>query len=327
MAYRCDALTGEFLPLSVYGCDVVRHRLAGLALAIGVALAAPAAAAAQVRLAAPSDCLTNPNCGPGIRAVYGVDIAPVFVPLATPEGGISALDDGRAEVAVAFSSNPEVSRPDVTVLRDDKGLVGDDHVVPVVRTRTLRKFPRRARRAAIRRLDGATAALNTLALRSLNQQVIDGRMPEAVGAEFVDANGLGLRGGRKRGPRIVVGYQAFAENRTLAHLYAEALRVAGFRVRVRAAGGLRAATVRALRQGRIDMWAGYSRSLLEFLTERESGPQVRGPLRRALRGIGAQPLRFARAQNRNLFVMKSATARDLGVSTLSQVAARWPPAG
>ena len=32
--------------------------------------------------------------------------------------------------------------------------------------------------------------ITTLALRALNQQVADGRLPEAVGGEFVEGNGL-----------------------------------------------------------------------------------------------------------------------------------------
>jgi hypothetical protein len=75
--------------------------------------------------------------------------------------------------------------------------------------------------------------------------VIDGRLPEAVGGEFVDANGLGGNAKRKPGPTIVVGYQEFAENQTLAYLYAEALRAGGYRVTVRSVGGLRQEAVAA----------------------------------------------------------------------------------
>ena len=85
-----------------------------------------------------------------------------------------------------------------------------------------------------RRLNAASRLLSTLELRGLNQQVIDGRLPEAVGGEFADANGLGGPHRRRSGPVIRIGYQAFDENQTLAHLYAEALRGDGFRVRVRA---------------------------------------------------------------------------------------------
>jgi hypothetical protein len=82
--------------------------------------------------------------------------------------------------------------------------------VPVVRSALLRAYGRDLRR----RLNAASAVLTTLALRDLNQQVIDARLPEAVGGEFTDDSGLG-GSARRRGPRIVVGFQDIAENRNL----------------------------------------------------------------------------------------------------------------
>ena len=41
-----------------------------------------------------------------------------------------------------------------------------------------------------------------------------------MGGEFIDANGLRGSAPRRDGPRIVVGFQDFAENETLAHLCA-----------------------------------------------------------------------------------------------------------
>ena len=193
-----------------------------LELVIGVRVPAPqltfnraAVAGCCVPGAAPEDCLSNPNCGVGLEATY------------------------RADIAVAFSSNPGVSRPAVLQLRDDRGMVGEDHVVPVIRRGLLAAYGRKARRDMRRRIDAASRELGTLDLRRLNQQLEDGQSPGAVGAEFIDDNGLGGDGGRKRGPRITIRYMGFAENTMLAHLYAEALRTRGYRVRVRAVGGLR----------------------------------------------------------------------------------------
>ena len=148
-------------------------------------------------------------------------------------------------------------------------------------------------------------------LRGLNQQVIDGRIPEAVGGEFADANGLGGPRRHRSGPRIRIGFQAFDENETLAHLYAQALRGAGYRVRVRPVGGLRPAAVSAMRRNRIDMWPGYSGSLLGYLKGTK--------LKRALKPIGATALRFSPAQDRNGFAMKRDTARALGITKLSDL--------
>ena len=296
-------------------------RPVALAIALATVLVAPDLAGAQVRLAAPEDCLSNPNCGVGLEATYRADVSSVFVPLQVADAGITALDDDLADVAVAFSSDPGVSRPDILQLRDDRGMVGEDHVVPVIRRGLLGAYGRKARRDIRRRLDAASRELGTLDLRRLNQQLEDGQSPGAVGAEFIDDNGLGGDGGRKRGPRITVGYMGFAENAMLAHLYAEALRTRGYRVRVRAVGGLRPQAVSAMRRDRIDLWPGYSGSLREYLAR--GSTRKLGPL---LRRIGARPLRLAPGENKNVFVMKRDRAAALGITTLSQAAAQWPAA-
>ena len=154
-------------------------------------------------------------------------------------------------------------------------------------------------------------------MRGLNQQVIDGRLPEAVGGEFADANGLGGEGRRRKGPRIRIGFQSFAENETLAYLYAGALRGAGFRVSVRETG-LRPETVNAMRRKRIDLWPGYSGSLRGYLGGRS--------LKRSLKRIGARPLELSPAEDRNGFAMKRDVARQLGISSLSDLKRYWPAA-
>jgi glycine betaine/choline ABC-type transport system substrate-binding protein len=292
-----------------------------------LAFAGPASAQETVRLVAPVDCLANPGCGPGLERAYGLDVSGVHVPLEVADAGIQALDDGLGEVAVAFTSNPQVSRPDILALEDDRGMIGSDRIVPAFRRSVLRAYGRRGRDIR-RRLDAASAVLTTLALRELNQQVIDGRLAEAVGGEFVDANGLGGSAPRRRGPRIVIGHQDFAENETLAYLYAEALRAGGYRVRVRSVGGLRREALRLLRRGRIAMYPAYSGSLMSFLGERPADDsRLRRRLTRALRREArAQPLRFAPGENRNVFVMKTDTARRLAVERISDLAKYWPPA-
>jgi subtilisin family serine protease len=289
----------------------------GAVMLAALALAGTLAAAAQappVRLAAPSDCATNPNCAAGLKRIYRIDPGPGLVKLQVADAGVQALDNGLAEVAVVFSSNPDLSRPDIVTLRDDRQMVGEDHIVPVVRSSLLERYGAPLRR----RLNAASRLLTTLALRGLNQQVIDGRLPEAVGGEFADANGLGGTAKRRAGPRIVMGYQEFDENRTLAHFYAEALRGAGFRVTVRSSGGLRKQAVAGIRSGRLGIYPGYSTSLRKYLGGRT--------LARALARIRARPMALSRAQDSNTFAMKSDLARTLGVTKISDLARYWPAA-
>jgi glycine betaine/choline ABC-type transport system substrate-binding protein len=299
-----------------------------LAACLGVVvwLCAAPAQAQQVRLAAPSDCLENPGCGVGLRSAYGLDARSSFVPLTVADSGIAALDDGLAEIAVAFSSNPQVSRPDIVTLRDDRDMIYPDRIVPIVRRGLLRAYGAAGARDIRRRLNAASAVLSTLALRGLNQAVVDGRLPEAVGGEFVDANGLGGGERRRSGPRIVVGYMAFAENETLAHLYAQALRAGGYRVTVRSAGGLRPAAVRAIRRDRVDLYPAYDGSLLRYLVGTRPARLAAG-LRRTLARIDVEPMRLSRAQNRNVFVTKTDTAARLGLTKLSDLARHWPRTG
>lgn len=280
------------------------------------------AQAQEVRLAAPTDCLTNAGCGLGLKSAYGLDVRSAFVPLTVADAGISALDDGTAEIAIAFSSNPQVSRPDIVTLRDDRSMIYPDRVVPAVRRGLLRSYGSRAKEIR-KRLDDASAALNTLALRGLNQSVIDGRLPEAVGGEFVDANGLGGTAKRKPGKRIVVGFMDFDENETLAHLYAEALRAGGFRVVVRSVRGLRPEAVRKLRRDQIDLYPAYDGSLLRYLVG-TSPERLKAGLRRTLARIDVEPMRLSRAQDSNVFVTKTDTASRLGIAKLSDLARYWP---
>src|SRR4051794_14773182 len=309
------------LPLStLYRVCGMWMRTLGIALAVW--LWAVPAQAQGVRLAAPSDCLVNAGCGVGLKSVYGLDVAPAFVALTVADAGVSALDDGLAEVAVAFSSNPQLSRPDIVTLRDDKHMIYTDRVVPVVRKGMLRAHRRDARDIR-RRLNATSAVLSTLALRGMNQSVIDGRLPEAVGGEFVDANGLS--GGRKHraGRRIVVGYQDFDENQTLAWMYAEALRAGGYRVTVRSVHGLRAEAVAAIRHDKIDLYPAYSGSLLRYLVGTTPKALAAG-LRRTLARIDCEPERLAAAQDRNAFVTKTDTASRLGLAKISDLGQYLP---
>ena len=255
--------------------------------------------------------------------MYGLDATRAFVPLTVADAGIAALDDGLAEVAVAFSSNPQLSRPDIVTLRDDRDMIYADRVVPIVRRGLLRAYGRANARDIRRRLNAASAVLSTLGLRALNQSVNDGRLPEAVGGEFIDANGLGGGERRRAGPRINVGYMDFAENETLAHLYAEALRAGGYRVNVRNVGGLRPQAVRQLRRDRVDLYPAYDGSLLRYLVG-TSRARLAAGLRRTLARIDAEPMRLSRAQNRNVFVTKTDTAARLGLTRLSDLARYWP---
>jgi glycine betaine/choline ABC-type transport system substrate-binding protein len=289
---------------------------------------APPAGLPVPLLAAPGDCLTNPGCAPGLKRTYGVDVSSVLRPLDAAGAGVEALDQGLAQVAVVFSTNPEIARSDLLVLRDDKGMIGPENLVPVIRRGTLRALgPRRAREAR-RRLAAVSQVLTTGRLQDLNLALADGRDPEAVAGEFLET--FRIAGGRPpaRGPRIVIGHQDFDEQEIVASLYARALRAAGLRAsaqRVGATGKL----LERLRANRIQAFVAYTSTLLQTLEPgaRPSRAGTAAALRRAVtRRLGARALEPAPGQNANAFVMKREAARAYGVRRLSDLTRRWPVA-
>ena len=238
-------------------------------------------------------------------------------PLTVADAGISALDDGVAEVAVAFSSNPQVSRPDIVVAARRQ-----PHALPRPRrARSCAAAPARLRRAdarrpSARRLNAASGGADH-ARAARAQPVGDRRAPARGRRRRVRRRQRARRHGRAtaRGPRIVIGFMDFAENETLAYLYAEALRAAGFRVRVRSVGGLRPEAVRALRRDKIDLYPAYDGSLLRYLvgTSPDAADRARAAPPRS-RASAREPMRLSRAQDRNVFVMKTDTAARLGIA-------------
>ena len=142
----------------------VRLQVLILALALAAFLApspAPAAAATPLRVAAPFDCGHNTFCALGLRRYYGIDIAPQLRPMAAG-ATLQALQQGRAGVAVVFSTDPSLANPDIVELQDDRGMFGTESLFPLAtgaRHRRLRRAAADAhqddRQAA---LDGRAAA-------------------------------------------------------------------------------------------------------------------------------------------------------------------------
>src|SRR4051794_10292913 len=313
------------LSRSEYGRQEMR-RWTLAALLVSLAVAAPAASQSPpLHLAAPADCMQNAGCGQGLRSTYKLDVNSLLVPLTVADAGVNALDDGRGDVAVAFSSNPQISRPDIVSLRDDRHMIGPENVQISIRKTVLRRGYGAELR---RRLNAATRVLTTLQLRGLNQQVTDGRLPEAVGAEFAESHGLVRSRPTRKGKRVVIGHFDFEEATVLGFYFAEVLRGDGFRVTVRSVGGLRPQASKELRTGKIDLYQGYLTSGLKFLRPNASkaGNEL-GQLRSALGKLGATSLTPAPAENKNVFVMKGDRARELGISKLSDLARYWPAAG
>jgi len=80
------------------------------------------------------ECADNPNCGPGLEEVYGIDLESLEVQtLAACSTAIAeALNASNIDVAQVCTTQPEIAGFNLVLLEDDKGLAPAQNIVPVV---------------------------------------------------------------------------------------------------------------------------------------------------------------------------------------------------
>ena len=139
----------------------------------------------SVTLAGPPEFRTRFAGLIGLHHVYGVSaigFAPVEI-----GSQYQALQDGRAQVAVAFTTDGQLSQGGYTLLDDPQNIFGFQNVTFVVRRDVLaREGPGFAQT-----INSVSAKLSTQALRVMNAAVVlDQQSPAAVARQFLGASGL-----------------------------------------------------------------------------------------------------------------------------------------
>ncbi len=136
-------------------------------------------------LAGPPEFRTRFSGLIGLKQDYGVGTLR-FLPLAIGSQ-YQALAEGRAQLAVAFTTDGNLTRGGYAMLSDPKGIFGYQNVTFVVRSSVLaREGP-----AFAQTIDAVSARLSTQALRVMNADVaLDQQSPTLVARQFLGANGL-----------------------------------------------------------------------------------------------------------------------------------------
>lgn len=136
-------------------------------------------------LAGPPEFRTRFSGMLGLKHDYGV-VALRFLPVPI-DTRYQALADGRAQLAVAFTTDGALTRGGFTMLADPKNIFGFQNVTFVVRQNMLsREGP-----AFAQTVNAVSARLTTQALRLMNAAVtLDQQSPVAVARQFLGANGL-----------------------------------------------------------------------------------------------------------------------------------------
>jgi osmoprotectant transport system substrate-binding protein len=139
-----------------------------------------------VALAADTDCAQRPDCGLGLKDVYGIQLSKVE-PLGLGSGDtVRALTSGRVQLAQVGTTDGTLDRQGLVILRDDKSWQNAENVVPVVNTRWLEDNPK------VRgELEKLSAVLTTADLVALNAQVASGAVsPSKAAAAYLQEKGL-----------------------------------------------------------------------------------------------------------------------------------------
>jgi osmoprotectant transport system substrate-binding protein len=137
------------------------------------------------------------------------------------------------------------------------------------------------------------------------------------------ACGSGDDGGTKEGPAIKIGSANFSESALVAEIYAQALEADGYSVERKLNTGSREIYAPALESSELDLIPEYIGSMLTYLggTASSDSDTTYADLQAAWEPAGIQVLDYAPAQDKNGFAVTQETADELGLSTVSDLAA------
>lgn len=149
-----------------------------------------AAVADQLVWGLPLECSTNPSCGPGLKDVYGIDIATLQVENLTACSGemATALNEPNGiDVAEMCTTQADIERFNLVLLQDDKKLIPAQNIAPVVRNDLLDAAPDDFEST----LNAVSAKLTTDELTKLNVRVsVNQESIEDVAAQWLADQGL-----------------------------------------------------------------------------------------------------------------------------------------
>ena len=125
------------------------------------------------------------------------------------------------------------------------------------------------------------------------------------------------------GGTLTIGSAGFYESQLMAEIYAQALEAAGYTVERNIGIGPRPETYPALSSGQIDMMPEYIGSLTTFLEGEASGDpdETFAALTALIEADGLIALDYTEGQDQNAFVVRSETAEEYGLETMSDLAA------
>ncbi|MCC2334630.1 glycine betaine ABC transporter substrate-binding protein [Cellulomonas wangsupingiae] len=246
--------------------------------------------------------------------------------------GAPGSGGGQAESSSTGASDLATCEPvageSLVVLEDDQGLQNADNIIPAVNADVAADHPE-----VIELLDSVSAALDTDRLIELNKAVdVDRRTSSEVAAQFVADEQLASSDpSTGAGTSLTIGAANFSENTTLAEIYAEVLRSAGFDARAQIIGA-RETYLPALQAGELAAVPEYAATLATFLNGQANGADAApvassdveetvSALTTLAEGSDIVVGEASAAQDQNAFAVTAEFAQEHDLTTLSDLAA------
>ncbi|GIG38309.1 glycine betaine ABC transporter substrate-binding protein [Cellulomonas phragmiteti] len=252
--------------------------------------------------------------------------------LALSACGTPGSGGGQAESDPTSASGLPACEPvageTLVVLEDDQGLQNADNVIPAVNAQVASDHPQ-----VVELLDAVSEALDTDRLIQLNRAVdVDRRTSSEVAAEFVTDESLESPDPAVgTGTSLTVGAANFSESITLAEIYAQVLRSAGFDAQAQTIGA-RETYLPALQSGEIAVVPEYAATLVTYLNAQANGADAPSVASSDVDETVAALVPLAEqsglvvgvasaAQDQNAFAVTAEFAAEHDLTTLSDLAA------
>jgi osmoprotectant transport system substrate-binding protein len=140
----------------------------------------------ELTFGGPPECPGRPLCLVGLKKTYGLTFK-AFQPL--DSGGpvtVAALEGKEIDVALLFTTTPQITTDRLVVLEDDRHLQPAENIVPVIRRGVVDH-----NESIVDALDRVTSHLTDEALREINQAASIEHSPVAtVAAQWLRKEGL-----------------------------------------------------------------------------------------------------------------------------------------
>jgi glycine betaine/choline ABC-type transport system substrate-binding protein len=120
----------------------------------------------------------------GLKRLYGLKLR--LKPWMAVGVQYGELDQGKYDVALVFTTDPQLASGRYVVLRDPKAVFAKNHVAPLISQQALKRYGPRAQET----MNAVSALLTTPVMRRLNAKLVKAKTPRQVADEFLRANGL-----------------------------------------------------------------------------------------------------------------------------------------